>query len=69
MFELQSKFKRYESAGRGYLSLISNSGIIVTHHNAQFIEKNINDFVGNEKIYRDRLHQKGKEFIVNRNHG
>lgn len=42
---LQDKFKSFNVYETGYVSLISNSGIIVSHPDSSFMKKNINDLL------------------------
>lgn len=47
LFELQAKFNKTKVYNDGFISLLSNSGIIVTHKFPQFIEKNISEYTQN----------------------
>lgn len=47
---LQEKFKSFNVYQTGYVSLISNSGIIVSHPDSTFIKKNIKDILEKSEI-------------------
>lgn len=62
MNELQSRFSKNNVDYDGYISLLSNSGIIVTHKFPQHIEKNISEFTTEEIIPITKLIKSEKEF-------
>jgi signal transduction histidine kinase len=48
MYSLQAKYNKTKVYKDGYISILSNSGNIVTHKFPQYIEKNISDYTQNE---------------------
>ncbi len=69
---LQDKLNSIRIYQTGYVSLISNSGIIVSHPDSTFCRKNINDFIkgittslveGNEKSYETTSEFTGKKVL------
>jgi len=61
---LQKKLNKIKLYNTGYLSLLSNNGIIVSHQDTSFIEKNIFDFINDNDSLTYKTIKEGKELSI-----
>jgi len=64
MYALQAKFKDIRVLDEGFISILSNSGNIVTHPDQTLVEKNISEFTASEQISIIEKLAIGDEFVL-----
>lgn len=64
MYALQAKFKNIRVFEEGFISILSNSGNIVTHPDQKLVEKNISEFTASEQLSVIEKLTKGDEFTI-----